>query len=232
MPPTSLSPAARLVPAQCRRCTTDTMAAPAWARRALCDDCRALARHEAKARYRESHREKLREAGREYQRRRRTDPDVRRADAEAAAQHRAADPERAREIQRASYWRDPERARAKAKRWRERNREKVRAGFQAWYERNGDRMRAEARARNALARARQHGASGSWTADDFNAKCDEYGGRCAYCGERPDSLTVDHVVPFARGGTNEIDNIVPACSPCNRLKGTQTAVEFLDGRGG
>ena len=49
---------------------------------------------------------------------------------------------------------------------------------------------------------------------------------CAYCGEkRP--LERDHKVPLARGGTDDITNILPACRLCNASKGKLTATEFL-----
>ncbi len=44
------------------------------------------------------------------------------------------------------------------------------------------------------------------------------GFRCAYCGrgEREGvKLHLDHVVPVARGGKTEIDNLVTACATCN-----------------
>lgn len=41
--------------------------------------------------------------------------------------------------------------------------------------------------------------------------------RCAYCGEIAESL--DHVHPKVRGGLTVSRNLVPACLPCNRLKG-------------
>ena len=44
---------------------------------------------------------------------------------------------------------------------------------------------------------------------------------CQYCGDRfsPSQLTFDHVVPVARGGRKEWENIVTCCIPCNRRKG-------------
>ena len=30
---------------------------------------------------------------------------------------------------------------------------------------------------------------------------------------------VDHVIPVAKGGTDDPSNLVPACGPCNRAKG-------------
>ena len=45
--------------------------------------------------------------------------------------------------------------------------------------------------------------------------------RCQYCGTRlpPAQLTFDHVVPAARGGPKDWNNIVTCCIPCNRRKG-------------
>lgn len=38
--------------------------------------------------------------------------------------------------------------------------------------------------------------------------------------------TIDHVVPIARGGTNDLENLVLACSDCNTRKGTKAYSEF------
>lgn len=45
---------------------------------------------------------------------------------------------------------------------------------------------------------------------------------CHYCGT-PNAGTVDHVIPVARGGTNDASNLVPACGPCNYSKGGRDA---------
>ncbi len=49
------------------------------------------------------------------------------------------------------------------------------------------------------------------------------GSECAYCGlmMRPSRLTFDHVRSLARGGTNEVANLVLSCAPCNRIKGAK-----------
>lgn len=54
-------------------------------------------------------------------------------------------------------------------------------------------------------------------------------GVCHYCGNRfePKRLTMDHVVPIARGGTSAPGNVVPACLACNREKKLETPVERL-----
>ena len=54
-------------------------------------------------------------------------------------------------------------------------------------------------------------------------------GVCAYCGNQtpPRALTMDHVVPVARGGRSSKGNIVPACKACNSKKKLLTPAEQL-----
>ena len=53
------------------------------------------------------------------------------------------------------------------------------------------------------------------------------GHRCQYCGreETLKQLTIDHVLPRSRGGQTEWANVVIACGPCNRRKGSRTPHE-------
>ena len=50
---------------------------------------------------------------------------------------------------------------------------------------------------------------------------------CQYCGAQPgrEHLTIDHVIPRSRGGRTEWENVVIACSACNRRKGNRTPEE-------
>ncbi len=54
-------------------------------------------------------------------------------------------------------------------------------------------------------------------------------GECHYCGKRFSAakLTMDHIVPLARGGTSTQGNIVPACRECNHEKKLETPAEKL-----
>lgn len=72
-------------------------------------------------------------------------------------------------------------------------------------------------------------------------------GRCFYCGlplvpdvglsedvhghdwilpQHQQLMSVDHKLPVQRGGTDSIDNLVPACGTCNNRKGLSSVEEF------
>ena len=55
----------------------------------------------------------------------------------------------------------------------------------------------------------------------------KWGRRCAYCDAEGVPLEKDHIVARARGGSNRVSNLVPACRPCNSAKGAQDVGEFL-----
>jgi len=54
-------------------------------------------------------------------------------------------------------------------------------------------------------------------------------GICNYCEKtfKPEELTMDHVVPIARGGESVKNNVVPACKECNSKKKLDTPVDDL-----
>jgi 5-methylcytosine-specific restriction endonuclease McrA len=54
-------------------------------------------------------------------------------------------------------------------------------------------------------------------------------GVCAYCGGKfpMRDLTMDHVVPIARGGRSTKGNVVASCKPCNNRKKLLTPAEQL-----
>ncbi len=54
-------------------------------------------------------------------------------------------------------------------------------------------------------------------------------GVCAYCGRQvgAKALTMDHVVPVARGGRSVRGNVVPSCKECNNRKKLLTPAEQL-----
>jgi 5-methylcytosine-specific restriction endonuclease McrA len=54
------------------------------------------------------------------------------------------------------------------------------------------------------------------------------GGICYYCGQKfePGELTMDHIVPLARGGRSTRNNVVVCCKECNNKKKYMTPAEI------
>ncbi len=54
-------------------------------------------------------------------------------------------------------------------------------------------------------------------------------GVCHYCGLSfsPEELTMDHIVPVARGGRSVKGNVVPCCKACNNRKKYMTPVDMI-----
>lgn len=52
--------------------------------------------------------------------------------------------------------------------------------------------------------------------------------QCAYCGDAADTL--DHVKPRHKGGATVTTNLVPACRPCNRNKGSEEWQQWFNQR--
>lgn len=48
---------------------------------------------------------------------------------------------------------------------------------------------------------------------------------CQYCGSHHSDLTIDHIIPRSRGGTDSWENLVAACKTCNSRKGSRTPAE-------
>ncbi|KPK35676.1 MAG: HNH endonuclease [Nitrospira bacterium SG8_35_1] len=53
-------------------------------------------------------------------------------------------------------------------------------------------------------------------------------GACYYCGRifKPKDLTMDHIIPLARGGRSTRDNLVACCKDCNNKKKTLLPIEW------
>ncbi len=53
-------------------------------------------------------------------------------------------------------------------------------------------------------------------------------GKCYFCGRKTafKNLTMDHLVPLARGGLSTKDNLVPCCKDCNNKKKSMLPLEW------
>lgn len=52
-------------------------------------------------------------------------------------------------------------------------------------------------------------------------------GKCAECGST-ENLTVDHIIPLSRGGTNAPENLSVLCVSCNKRKGNRINWGWLE----
>ena len=99
---------------------------------------------------------------------------------------------------------------------REEIREQARARYAQEYPNNPNKYLARCHKR----RAAINGNGGSYTNEEWVALCAKYGNICVWC-DRKVKLTVDHIVPLAQGGSNDINNIQPLCRRCNAEKGNR-----------
>lgn len=118
----------------------------------------------------------------------------------------------------------PEQRREKRNRWKD-----------GWRERNPEGWRQYRKAKRARHRRRRRQIAGRHTLADIKRIYKGQKGRCAYyriCGNRLGTdYHEDHIVPIARGGTNDKTNIQLACGPCNLLKSAQDPVDFAQSLG-
>ena len=87
---------------------------------------------------------------------------------------------------------------------------------------NANKYRVHTANRKALSMA----AEGTFTDEQFAELCEQYDNRCLCCG-KVKKLTVDHIVPLSKGGSNDISNVQPVCGPCNSKKHTET-IDYRD----
>lgn len=141
--------------------------------------------------------------------------------AKKSAAWRAAHPGRADEI--AAAWRkaNPEKAKSRVATWRKANPLKVKASGLAWRKANPGQVHIQI----ARRRTRKLKAPGSHTATQWRHLLASYHGQCVYCGAP--ATVRDHITPLSRKGSDDIDNIVPACKPCNSSKWAKSVLVWM-----
>jgi len=127
--------------------------------------------------------------------------------------YRAANPEKARARDRAYRAANPEKVAAKQRAHNAAHPEKVLAKYKKYRVAHPDKGRIDRHNRAA----RKIGNGGTYTAAEWRALCAWFGNVCLCC-DAGGRLTVDHVVPLSRGGTNAIVNLQPLCLSCNMRK--------------
>lgn len=56
------------------------------------------------------------------------------------------------------------------------------------------------------------------------------GGRCALCGHKIlfEDMTLDHIIPLAMNGPDEVENLSCTCKTCNQFKGHILPDDFME----
>lgn len=113
-----------------------------------------------------------------------------------------------------SYYSDNREARlAYQKAYYERNKEARRA-YQREYERKHPRTPEEEKERATWRKP--------FKQSDTQARYDEVGGKCEYCGRELHGIFhADHYIPAAKGGANDPENLRISCHSCNYKKGNR-----------
>ena len=163
------------------------------------------------------------------------------ADKERLRKHYQANCEKVKERSRKWYQDNQQIARDSRRKWYQRNSGSVKERVKQWKRDNpaavkeGDRKYKQANPEVITAikhrrRTRKTEAGGSFTAAEWKALIYHYGNKCLCCGRDNVKLTADHILPVAKGGSSNIDNIQPLCQSCNSSKGDKH-IDYRPGSG-
>lgn len=98
-------------------------------------------------------------------------------------------------------------------RWIDNNQERVREIKSKYKKNNPEQVAID----NHRRRVRKLKSDGDYSQYEWNLLVEKQDGRCLACGKKT-KLTVDHVVPLSKGGSNYISNIQGLCMKCNASK--------------
>lgn len=138
---------------------------------------------------------------------------------QAKRQWRHDNRDRVRENKRRYYQsnieREREARRLNQQRYTASNPDKARSACKKWRIANPEYNRIQ----HAVRKARKLNSGGTHTTADVKAQYRSQRGKCWWCSKLVgDDYHVDHLIPLARGGTNDARNIVISCPKCNMSK--------------
>jgi 5-methylcytosine-specific restriction endonuclease McrA len=112
--------------------------------------------------------------------------------------------------------------------WRAKNKNKLREYHRGYRKGNPEKMAAHFRNR----RAREMAAVGVHTGDQIASLVLKQCNKCANCFRRLTAkYHADHIMPLARGGSNDIANIQILCPRCNCRKHAKDPIQWAQEQG-
>jgi len=176
--------------------------------RSQCKDC---LKNEDKQRYREN-KENINKRHKKYY------ENNKESLAEATKRYIKNNIERVKEYHQKYYANNKALMNEKSKEWYRKNIELRTRQISEWHK-NNPLTPEKSRTYNNRRRCRKINAEGSFTVKEWKDLCNKYGNKCLNCGING-TMTIDHIVPLSKGGTNWISNIQPLCRSCNAKKHT------------
>jgi 5-methylcytosine-specific restriction endonuclease McrA len=114
-----------------------------------------------------------------------------------------------------------------SKKWKEANPEKVKLSNLKYRLDNPEKHKAQKQNR----RARERNAGGILVPEQIKILVKNQNNKCACCRNELNKYHVDHIVPLALDGSNDILNIQILCPTCNLSKGAKDPIQFMQSRG-
>ena len=113
------------------------------------------------------------------------------------------------------------------KEWVKNNKESVNTSNRKWYKNRTDKQKRIKELKDNRRMAKEKNAEGSFTLEEWETKKKKFNYCCAICAISEEKLladtglrlTIDHIKPLSKNGTNYIENIQPLCKSCNSSKG-------------
>lgn len=136
--------------------------------------------------------------------------------------------EQKREKGRLDYQKNKDRYKFRAKEWRMKNPDKRRESRIAYSktEKGKNIQRDKNRKRRAIILGASLSGNAPITQKWFEELSAFHGHQCYYCFEGGKPITLDHVIPLARGGSHVRENGLPSCKSCNCKKSSKLISEW------
>lgn len=144
------------------------------------------------------------------------------------AKYRAGNPELVKASSAKSRAAHPEREKARLAKYHTAHPERSKARLDKWREANPENCKALDHKR----RARKLKAGGSFSVAEIRAMLKRQRGKCVACRiDISKNYHIDHRMPLALGGSNDVSNIQLLCPHCNLSKHAKHPIEFMQERG-